>query len=57
VGVAAPRRRSLGVLFGLLTALFGAVAAYAGLEGQWIVTAGAGVLGLWMADLTFRSVR
>jgi hypothetical protein len=57
VGVAAPRRRSLGVLFGLLTALFGAVAAYAGLEGQWIVTAAAGALGLWMADLTFRSVR
>jgi hypothetical protein len=55
--VAAPRRRSLGVLFGALAALFVAVAAWAGLDGQWIVAAGAGVLGLWMADLAFRSVR
>jgi hypothetical protein len=55
--VAAPRRRSLGVLFGLLGALFGGVAAYAGIEGQWIVAAAAAVLGLWMADLALRSVR
>ncbi len=57
VRVAVPRRRSLGVLFGLLGVLFGGVAAYAGLEGQWIVAAAAAVLGLWMADLAFRSVR
>jgi len=55
--VPAPRRRSLGVLFGLLAALFVAVATWAGLAGQWIVAAGAGVLGVWMADLAYRSVR
>jgi len=55
--VPAPRRRSLGVLFALLAAIFVALATYAGLAGQWIVAVGAGVLGLWLADLAFRSVR
>jgi hypothetical protein len=57
VPVPAPRRRPLGVLFGLLAAIFVALATYAGLAGQWIVAVGAGVLGLWLADLAFRSVR
>src|SRR5687768_12598922 len=55
--VAAPRRRSLGVLFTALTALFVGLAAYAAVESQWIVAACAGVLGIWMADLAYRSVR
>ena len=55
--VAAPRRRSLGVLFVALALLFAAVAVWAGLDRQWIVAGGAGVLGLWMADLAYRSVR
>ena len=55
--MAAPRRRSLGVLFTALTALFVGLAAYAAVESQWIVAACAGVLGIWMADLAYRSVR
>jgi hypothetical protein len=55
--VAAPRRRSLGVLFALLTLLFAGVTAYAAVDGQWIIAIAAGVLGVWMADLTYRAVR
>lgn len=55
--MAAPRRRSLGVLFVVLTALFLGVAAYAALERQWIVAVAAAVLGAWMGDLAFRAVR
>jgi hypothetical protein len=55
--VAAPRRRSLGVLFALLTVLFAGVTAYAAIDGQWIIAVAAGVIGAWMADLTYRSVR
>ena len=55
--VAAPRRRSLGALFALLTLLFVGVTVYAALDGQWIIAVAAGVLGAWMADLAFRTVR
>jgi hypothetical protein len=55
--VAAPRRRSLGPLFALLTLLFAGVTAYAAIDGQWIIAIAAGVLGAWMADLTYRAVR
>jgi hypothetical protein len=47
----------LGVLFLLLTALFGGVTAWAALDGQWVIALAAGVLGVWMADLAFRAVR
>jgi hypothetical protein len=55
--VAAPRRRSLGALFALLTLLFVGVTVYAALDRQWIIAVAAGVLGAWMADLAFRNVR
>ena len=55
--VAAPRRRPLGALFALLTLLFAGLTAYAAIDGQWIIAVAAGVLGAWMADLTFRAVR
>jgi hypothetical protein len=55
--VAAPRRRSLGLLFVALTALFAAVTAYAAVSGQWIIAVAAGVIGIWMADLAYRAVR
>jgi len=55
--VAAPRRRPLGALFALLTLFFVGVTVYAALDGQWIIAVAAGVLGAWMADLAFRTVR
>jgi hypothetical protein len=55
--VAPPRRRSLGLLFLALTAVFAGVAAYAGTAGQWIVVAAAGALAVWMGDLAVRSLR
>jgi len=55
--MASPRRRPLGALFVVLTACFAALAVWAVLDRQWIVAGGAGVLGLWMADLAYRSVR
>ena len=53
----APRRRSLGGLFALLTMLFVGVAVYAGIASQWVLTGCAGALGIWMADLCFRYLR
>jgi hypothetical protein len=53
----APRRRPLGGLFFLLTAVFVGVAVYAGTAGQWVLTACAGALGLWMGELAFRFLR
>jgi hypothetical protein len=44
-------------LFALLCAGFIGLAAWAAAERQWIITAAAGALGLWMADLAFRSLR
>ena len=55
--MARPRRRSLGALFGMLCAGFVALAAWAATERQWIITAAAGAIGVWMADLTYRSLR
>jgi hypothetical protein len=55
--MAPPRRRSLGLLFVGIAAVFAALAAYAGSAGQWIVTAAAAALALWMGDLAFRSLR
>jgi hypothetical protein len=55
--MARPRRRSLGVLFTVLTAGFAAVTAYAAVGGAWIIAIAAGALAAWMGDLTFRSLR
>ncbi len=55
--MARPRRRSLGVLFALLTAGFVALAAYAAAGGEWIIAVAAGALSAWLAELSFRSLR
>jgi hypothetical protein len=56
--VAARRRsRSLGFLFSLLTAGFLALAAWAGASSEWIFAVAAGALGVWLAELAFRSLR
>jgi len=55
--MAGPRRRSLGGLFVLLTALFVGVAVYAGTAGQWVVTGCAAALSVWMGDLAVRFLR
>jgi hypothetical protein len=55
--IARPRRRSLGVLFTVLTAGFAAVTAYAAVGGAWIIAIAAGALTAWMGDLAFRSLR
>jgi hypothetical protein len=55
--MAAPRRRPLGGLFLLLTGVFLGVAAYAGTASQWVLTACAAALGLWMGDLALRFLR
>jgi len=55
--MAPPRRRPLGGLFLLLTAVFLGVAVYAGMASEWVLTACAGVLGLWMGDLALRFLR
>jgi uncharacterized membrane protein len=55
--MARPKRRSLGVLFVVLTVSFLAVTAYAAAGGAWIVAVCAGALGAWMAELSFRALR
>ena len=55
--MARPRRRSLGVLFALLTAGFVALTAYAATGGEWIIAVAAGALSAWLAELSFRSLR
>jgi hypothetical protein len=55
--VAAPRRRALGLLFLGLAALFVVVTVFAVVGGQWIIAVAAGVIGVWMADLAYRTVR
>jgi hypothetical protein len=52
-----PKRRSLGVLFVVLTAAFLGVTAYAALDGVWIIAVCAGAVGVWMAELSFRALR
>ena len=55
--MARPRRRSLGFLFVLLAAGFGAVAAYAAAGGAWVIAVAAGALCVWTAELSFRFLR
>ena len=54
---ASTQRRALGVLFVVLTSVFGAVAVAAGAAGQWVIAAAAAALGVWMAGLALRSLR
>jgi hypothetical protein len=55
--VAVPmQRRALGVLFLVLTLVFGAVAVAAGAAGQWVIAAAAAALAVWMAGLAFRAL-
>ena len=49
--------RSLGLLFSLLTAGFLALAAWAAASSEWIFAVAAGALGVWLAELAFRSLR
>jgi hypothetical protein len=53
------RRRSLGGLFTLLTAAFVAIGFFAAREGgvAWVVAVAAGVLGVWMGELAYRTLR
>jgi hypothetical protein len=55
--VASPRRRSLGLLFSLLAAGFLGIAVWAGTAGEWIFAGVAAVLGIWLAELAFRTLR
>jgi hypothetical protein len=55
--MARPRRGSLGALFVVLAAAFAAVTVWAALGGAWIVAVAAGVLGAWMAEQAYRSLR
>ena len=50
------QRRALGVLFLVLTLVFGAVAVAAGAAGQWVIAAAAAALAVWMAGLAFRAL-
>jgi len=55
--MARPKRRSLGVLFLLISAAFVAVAAYAVTGRAWIIAAAAGALAVWMGELSYRALR
>ena len=56
--MAAPsQRRALGALFLLLAVAFAGIAWAAGVAGQWVIVAGAGAIGLWLASLAFRALR
>ena len=53
------RRRSLGALFGLLTAGFFGIGVYAALAGgaAWVIAVAAVALAVWMGELAYRSLR
>jgi hypothetical protein len=44
-------------LFLTLAAAFAGLAAYAGTDGQWIITVAAAALATFMGDLALRAVR
>ncbi len=52
-------RPSLGALFLLIAAGFGAIAVYAALAGgrAWIVAVAAALLGAWMGEQAVRAFR
>jgi hypothetical protein len=57
VVAAQAQRRALGVLFVVLTLVFGGVAFTAGAASQWVIAAAAVALALWMGGLALRAVR
>jgi heme O synthase-like polyprenyltransferase len=58
VAVAAPaQRRALGVLFLVLTLLFGLIAVAALGARQWVVAVAAAALGAWLASMAWRGLR
>jgi hypothetical protein len=52
-------RRSLGVLFALLTLVFLGIGAYAASAGgsAWVIAIAAAALAVWMGELAYRSLR
>jgi hypothetical protein len=56
--VAAPaQRRALGVLFLVLTALFGLIAVAALDARQWVVALAAFALAAWLMSMAWRGLR
>lgn len=55
--VARRKRRSLGVLFGLIAVGFAGLAAWSGSASQWVVLAASAALALWMGELAVRALR
>jgi hypothetical protein len=56
--VAAPaQRRALGVLFLVLTALFGLIAVAAVDARQWVVALAAFALAAWLMSMAWRGLR
>jgi len=53
------RRRSLGILFVLLTAGFLAIAVYAALSGgaAWVIAVASTALATWMGEMAYRMLR
>jgi hypothetical protein len=53
------RRRSLGALFGLLSAGFLGIGVYAAFAGgtAWVIAAAAAALAAWMGELAYRALR
>lgn len=51
------QRRSLGVLFVVLTLAFGGIAVAAAVAGQWVIFAAAAAIALWLAGLAARALR
>ncbi|HZO62935.1 MAG TPA: hypothetical protein VFB35_08130 [Gaiellaceae bacterium] len=51
------QRRALGALFVALTLGFGGIAAGAAAAGQWVITAAAAALAVWMAGSALRALR
>ena len=52
-------RRALGLLFALLAAGLGLIAAFSALEGgsAWVIAAAAAALAVWLGDLARRALQ
>ena len=51
------QRRALGALFFLLAVAFAGIAYAAGVAHQWVITAAAAPIALWLASLTRQMLR
>jgi hypothetical protein len=51
------QRRALGALFLVLALAFAGVAWAAGAAHQWVITAAAAALGLWLGSLAVTTLR